>query len=97
MLQLYSWGEQGAEMKALNKAVRVLAFGGRVGALHLPGFWENSHSALLHEMEKQSTTGSCCCWRFSKENYNVFTIKYAHGVIFIEICIYRCKRHTNDV
>lgn len=57
MLSLYSWGVQGAEMKALDKAVRVLALESRVVALHLPGFCKSSHSAPQYQIEKQSTTG----------------------------------------
>lgn len=95
MLSLYSWGVQGAEMKALDKAVRVLALESRVGALDLPGFCKNSHSSS-HCIRWKSKAQQGC-WRFSKENYNAFTIKYMHGVIFIEIYAYRCKIHTNDV
>lgn len=94
MLSLYSWGVQGAEMKPLDKTVRVLALESRVGTLDMLGFCKNRHSAPLYHMEKQSTTG---CWRSSKENYNVFTIKCMPCVIFLEIYVYRCKRHTSDV
>lgn len=43
-------------MKALDKAVRVLALESRVGALDLP-VCEKRHSAPLYQMERQSTTG----------------------------------------